>query len=125
MPDDPRIYVVTVTMIVKLLSLSSSKDFFCQQGEIQGFFMDPKFILIPGVKGLTPNGSAVLTDVELRYISLIDGSPKTDIITQGTVIYDLTEKPHIVLWPEQVEIATLQDDGTIFYRNVRSYSFNF
>jgi hypothetical protein len=71
------------------------------------------FTLLPGIPGLTPNGSEILTDVELKFKSLIDGSSKSAIMTQGSVVYNLEEEAFVVLWGEKVQRSLIEEDGTI------------
>lgn len=68
---------------------------------------------MPGIMGLTLNASTILTDVEIRYKSIIDSSSMSAIITQGSVVYDLDEQAYVVLWPEKVQRASIEEDGTI------------
>ena len=114
--DDKRRYVVTISLNLPF----HSRFIFLLQGEIEGFYMDSMFTLIPGIPGLTPNGSDILTDFDLRFKSLTDGSSKSAIMGQGSVVYNLLEEAKVVLWGEKVQRSSIQEDGTI---NIETYFF--
>ena len=65
---------------------------------------------MPGIKGLTPKASSIVTYVELRFKSSVD---KSVIMTQGYVVYNVDEEAFVVLWPEKVQRVSIQEDGTI------------
>jgi hypothetical protein len=47
----------------------------------------------------------------LRYYDYIDGSPKSAVMTQGSIVVNLKKVSHVVNWAEQVETASLTEDG--------------
>jgi hypothetical protein len=80
---------------------------------VDGLFIDKKYLFFPGVKGASPNGSTIYSDCTLRYADLIDGSAKSVIMTQESVVFDSRKNAYVVLWTEQVEKISFDEDNRL------------
>lgn len=53
----------------------------------------------------------MFTDAVLRYVNLSNGIAEAVTMTQGSIVVNLKKVSHVVNWADQVETASLTEDG--------------